>query len=933
MTYSDLVDVTGEPGRFKVAVKIKARSVKKELCTGCGVCQQKCPWKADSEFNEGLVKRKAIYVPYAQAVPNIPVIDREVCAYFKKGTCRACEKFCPAHAIDFEQQDETVELEAGAIILAPGFDEFAAELKPEYGYGKFPNVVTSTQFERMLCASGPFQGHLQRPSDGKEPESIAFIQCVGSRDLSCNRPYCSSVCCTYAIKESIIAKEHAERVVPTIFYIDMRTHGKDFDQFRERAESEYGVRFIRCRVSEVQENAETGNLKIKYESEEGELLSEEFDLVVLSVGLTPSKLGVELASRLGIKLDDYGFARTEPFRPMETSRPGIFACGAFSGPKDIPETVIQASGAAGCAEAMLSPARGSMVAEKEFPPQTDITGQEPRIGAFICHCGINIGGYVDVPRVVEYARTLSGVVYAEANLYTCSQDTQGLIKGKIKEYNLNRVVVAACTPRTHEPLFRETVREAGLNQYLFEMANIRDQCSWVHMQDKEAATEKAVDLIRMAVAKARLLKPLRQYSVKVTPVALVVGGGIAGLTAALNLADQRFQVHLVEKERELGGTARRIHYSISGEDVQERLAELIERASSHPLMYLHLGSEIEQVSGSVGNFITTVLNKEAGTREAISHGAAVIAIGGREYLPKEYLYGEDPRVVTLLELERKLAQGEGLDSVNNAVFIQCVGSRNNERPYCSRICCSDTVKNALKLKEVNPRANIYVLYRDMRTYGFNEDYYREARQKGILFIRYEADEPPVLEREADKLQVTVMDPILGEAVRIDADLLALATATLPPEDNSKVGQLFKVPVNANGFMLEAHVKLRPVDFATDGVFLCGLAHNPKTIDESMDQAVAAASRAASLLSHGTLTCEGTVATIDQLTCSGCKQCIRVCPYEAIFFVEEKGVAQVNEALCKACGTCAAACPSGACSLRGFEDEQIVAQIEALAEVR
>ena len=540
---------------------------------------------------------------------------------------------------------------------------------------------------------------------------------------------------------------------------------------------------------------------------------------------------------------------------------------------------------------------------------------------------------MNVPEVVEYARTLPSVVYAEDNLYTCSQDTQERIKEKIREHNLNRVVVASCTPRTHEPLFQETIREAGLNRYLFTMANIRDQCSWVHMQEKEAATEKAKDLVRMAVAKSGLLKPLKQYSVQVIPAALVVGGGIAGLTAALNLAQQGFEVHLVEKQKELGGLARKIHWTMSGENVPGKLAELIERASKDPRIHLHLSCEIEEVFGSVGDFTTRILEKDSGKREEIKHGAAVIAIGGREYQPKEYLYGEDNRVLTLLELEQKLAQRDrGLSSIRSAVFIGCVGSRNEERPYCSRVCCSETIKCILKLKELNPGVNVYVLYRDVRTYGFHEDGYREAREKGVTFIRYEPEKPPLVGRKGERLEVRVLEPGLGEEIRLEADLLGLAAAIVHPEDNTRLAQFFKVPLDANGFFMEAHMKLRPVDFATDGVFLCGLAHNPKTIDESIDQALAASSRAALLLSRGTLTSEGTVAHIDKSLCSGCQQCVRVCPFEAISFIEEEGVAEVNEALCKGCGNCAAACPSGACSLRGFEDRQIVAQIEALAGV-
>ena len=929
LTYSELLDVQGEAGNFEAKVLKRARSVDESLCTGCGICREKCPWRTPSEFDGGLSERKAIYVPYPQAIPNVPVIDRELCVYFQRGRCRACERFCPAGAIDFSQEDQEVKLRVGSVILAPGYEVFDPRLRGEYGYGRHQNVVTSLELERILSASGPYQGEVLRPGDKKHPRRLAWIQCVGSRDPSVGCGYCSSVCCMYAIKEAIIAREHQPDLELAIFYNDVRAFGKGFEAYYENAQRS-GIRFVKSIVSGVKELQQSKNLLVSYAAGGG-VQEEEFDLVVLSVGLkVPVRLR-ELAERLGLELDQYGFCQTNESGATQTSRPGVFVCGVFEGPKDIPETVMQASAAAAGSAALLSSIRGTLVKEKEYPSEKDVSEEPPRIGVFVCHCGINIGGVVNVPEVKEYAATLPDVVFADENLYTCSQDAQELIKEKMREHNLNRVVVASCTPRTHEPLFRETVKEAGLNQYLFEMANIRDQCSWVHMQNKEAATEKAKDLVRMAVAKARLLKPLQQYSVQVTPVALVVGGGIAGLTAARNLSEQGFEVHLVEKETELGGMARRVYYSMSGEDVQGRLRELVGKVCEDPRIHLHLGSEIEDVSGSVGNFTTTVVEKEQGGREQIKHGAAVIAIGGRESQPGEYLYGQDPRVLTLLELEQKLARGdEEVSSIKNAVFIQCVGSRNEERPYCSRICCAQAVKCVLKLKELNPDANIYVLYRDMRTYGLNEDRYREAREKGVLFIRYEAEEPPVVERGQDgRLEVTVLEPEIGERVRLEADLLALAAATIPQEGNGTLAQLFKVPLDANGFFLEAHMKLRPVDFATDGVFLCGLAHTPKTMDESIDQALAASSRAARLLSSVTLTSEGTVASIDKDICSGCKQCIRVCPYEAISFIEDEEVAELNEALCKGCGNCAAACPSGACSLRGFEDAQIVAQIEAL----
>ncbi len=849
--------------------------------------------------------------------------------------CMQCVTACEAEAINHEMKEKIVELKVGSIILCPGFDEFDASLVPNYGYRKYPNVVTSIEFERMLSASGPYQGELVRPSDRKPPQSIAWIQCVGSRDTE--NPYCSSVCCTYAIKEAIISKEHS--TIPldiTIFFMDIRTQGKDFDKFYERGKGE-GIEFVRAKVYGVEELDGTGNLILKYVGEDDRPSTHEFDLVVLSVGLEPSAGSVALAKRLGIQLNRYGFCNTNTFSPVETSKPGIYVAGAFQGPKDIPETVMQASGAAGSVSALLAPARNSLTTKKEYPPEKDVTGEEPMIGVFICHCGINIGGYVDVPAVTEYARALPNVAYAENNLFTCSQDTQEKIKAMIEEHNLNRVVVASCTPRTHEPLFQETIREAGLNKYLFEMANIRDQCSWVHMHELEKATRKANDLVRMAVTKARLIESLKPLSLPVNRSALVIGGGIAGMTCALTLADQGFEVYLVERSKELGGVAKRIYYTNEGEDVQRFLNDLINKVQNHRLIKVYPNAYIVYASGYVGSFTTEIMRYRGKAIDKIEHGVTIIAAGAQEYNPNgEYLYGKDTRVLTSLELEEGIAKGHpSIIGCDNLVMIQCVGSRNGERPYCSRVCCSQSIKSALKLKEIKPEMNIYILYKDMRTYGFKEEYYQEARSKGVIFIRYDEDDKPEVRRARKDgellLQVSVIDPVLGQEVTINADILALGVGIVPGEEVKELSQLYKVPLNEDGFFLEAHVELRPVDFATDGVFVCGLAHAPKSIDESIAQAKAAVSRATTILAKDTIAAEGIVASVDEDICSGCGSCEALCPYGAIAVNREKKVAEVNEALCKGCGTCCAACPSGAAELRGFKPEQILSMVGAAIE--
>jgi len=922
ITNAEIRRAEGEAGNFKVTITRRARYVNGEKCTGCGVCAQKCPVEAIDEFNQGLGDRSSIFVKYPQAVPLTYMVDREKCI-----GCGTCKEVCKAGAVMYEDKEEEAVLNVGSVVLAPGFDEFDPSLKSEYGYGRYPNVLSSIEFERILSASGPYSGMTLRPSDGEVPRKIAFIQCVGSRDAQLGNNYCSSACCMYGIKEAVIAKEHTPGVQCTIFFMDIRAYGKEFDAYYARAKEEYGVRFVRSRVSCVDEFPGSQNLIVRYVVDE-EPKEEEFDLVVLSVGMRPPKRAAELAKALDIKLNEYNFCFTGNLSPLETSRPGIYVCGAFAGPKDIPESVAQASGAAARAASMIASERGKLVTVKELPPEKDVSGEEPRIGVFVCHCGINIGGYVDVPEVVEYVKTLPKVVYAENNLYTCSQDTQKRIREKIKEFNLNRVIVASCTPRTHEPLFRETVREAGLNIYLFEMANIRDQCSWVHMHEPKEATEKAKDLIRSVAAKARLLKPLKKPLINVTPVGLVIGGGFSGMTAALELAKQGFEVHLVERERELGGHLRKIYYLLEkDEDPKEKLNTLIKAVAENDKIHVYMESEVLDISGFVGNFKTRI-KQHNGEEKEVEHGTVIVATGAIEYKPTEYLYGKDPRVMTQHELEEKLAN-ENFEA-KNVVMIQCVGARNEEQPNCARICCGQAIKNALKIKEVSPETEVYVLYKDVRTYGFKEDYYREAATKGVLFINYEDERKPQIKNEIGKLRVRLFEPVIKEEFEIEPDVVVLSAATIPNPDNKRVAEMLKVPLTKDGFFLEAHMKLRPVDFATEGVFLCGMAHSPKYIEESIAQACAAAARAITILSKPTLEMEGIIANVNEDLCSGCRICEHLCAYGAIEMKEKDGklLAHVIEALCKGCGACGTACPTKAIIMGHFTTEEILAQVKA-----
>jgi len=842
--------------------------------------------------------------------------------------CLQCVDACMAKAVIHDMAEQSVTLNVGSIVLAPGFALTDPAIREEYGYTHYPNVVTSLEFERILSASGPYQGHIKRPSDEAEPERIAWIQCVGSRDGSCGKGYCSSVCCMYATKEAIIAREHASGIQPTIFYMDIRAHGKGFDKYYERARDEYGVRYISCQISRIVEKPSSRNLMITYIDGSGSVVDEEFDLVVLSIGMSPPKSSRELAHIMGIDLDTYGFCRTDPLAPMKTSVPGIYVCGAFESPKDIPETVCQASGAAAYASEILSSSRGTLLRTEEFPPERDITGEGPRVGVFVCHCGINIGGVVDVPAVKEYARELPGVAYVDENLYTCSQDTQAIIKQAVQENNLNRVVVASCSPRTHEPLFQETIREAGLNKYLFEMANIRDQCSWVHMKDKDEATAKAKDLVRMAVASAAYIEPLKEETLSVNKRAMVVGGGAAGMTAALGLAEQGFDVVLVEREKELGGNLNKLHYTLENRETAPYRQALIDRVTSHPSIRVVLDAVIVDFTGFKGNFKTGIVSGPGMAYRQIEHGAIIIATGGEEHKPREYLYGTSESVMTQQELEDGITAGR-VDpaATGTVVMIQCVGSRIPERPYCSRLCCSAAIKNALLIKEKNPDTPVYILYRDIRTYGLLEDYYTRARKAGVMFIRYDLDNKPDVTGDNGRLSVSVYDPCLGEKVVLTPRLLVLSSAIVPRE-NDELATLLKLQRTQEGFFLEAHMKLRPVDLATEGVFLCGLAHAPKPLGESAAQAAAAVSRACTLLSHDTITVGGMVAVVDGEKCAACLTCVRVCSFD-VPFINEEGVAQIDVARCQGCGSCVAECPGKAIQLQHCRDRQMIAKTTAL----
>jgi heterodisulfide reductase subunit A len=846
-----------------------------------------------------------------------------------------CEKVCLAGAVNYGDLVRLRQLEVGAVILAPGYQVFDPSQLTAYRYGKSPNVLTSLEFERILSPSGPYKGHVMRPWDREIPEKIAWIHCVGMRsEQEGTHPYCSNFCCMAALKQAIIAREHiGPELDMALFYMDMRTPRKDFEKYCVRIKDQ-GARLIRSRVHSVEQEAESEDLKVQYVTEAGELLEETFNMVVLSVGGVTSERTIELARKLDVKLGHNKFMDTECFKPVTTSRPGVYSCGFFNGPKDIPQTVMEGSAAAAGVASALASARGTLVTDKIFPPEKEVTSEEPRVGVFVCNCGRNIGGYADVPAIAEYTRTIPNVAYVQENLFSCSQDAQKQMAEMIGEHGLNRVIVAACSPTTHQPIFQEMLRTAGLNKYLFEMANIRNQCTWVHQKEPEAATEKCEALIRMAVAKARLLEPLDYLTVSVNKTALVVGGGVTGMNAALNLADQGFKVHLAERKDRLGGNALKLHTTWRGGHVGPRVQSLISQVSNHLNITIHFNSVVEHVSGVVGNFTTTLSGKQV-----VDHGIVVIAIGGEPYRPEDqYLYGENPNVLLGLDLDQEIAENsDRLQQAQAVAFIQCVGSRNPERPYCSKVCCSHSVENALKLKEMNPDREVYVLFRDMRTYGEREIFYEIARDLGVIFIRYHLADPPKVREDNGKIKITVKDHILQMPVELSVDLLTLATAIIP-HHNAPLAELYKIPLNPEGFFSEAHAKIKPVDAPTEGIFVSGLCHYPMPLQESVAEALANAGRASTILAKDSIELESTISQVIDANCDGCAFCVDSCSFQAITLIEYmsqghlKKTVEVNEVSCKGCGSCMATCPKMGIMVAGFTLDQLGAQVDAALEI-
>jgi len=933
---AEVESLEGEAGDFRASIVHRPRYVDIERCNNCGLCVEVCPVERPDDYEGHLHRVKAIYRPPTRAVPDAYVIDMDYCT-----RCGQCVEVCPTEAIDLGMAERRSEIEVGAVILSPGYQAFDARLKGEFGYGYYDNVLTSLEFERMVSLAGSTQARLVRPSDGVAPRRVAFIQCVGSRDESIGYPYCSSVCCMYTAKQLAAAKEIAPDLEATVFFMDIRTFGKDFERYFNRVESLPGVTYRRCMVSSVKEVPHTRDLRVAFVTEDGTLREEDFGMVVLAVGLAAPEGFKALASRLGVKLNEFGFCVTDRFAPHETTRSGVFVGGAFREPKDIPETVAEAASVAGeAAKAQGSRGAGEQGSRgAEVLPERDVSDEEPRVGVFVCSCRGQVAEVVDVGAVAEYAGQLSGVALVKVVEDACGADLAAVQKA-IEEQGLNRVVVAGCSQRLYQPEFAALMRRVGLNPHLLERADLREGIAWVHRDVPEQATAKARAAVEMAVTRSTLQYPISNIQSPISKRGLVIGGGLAGLTAALELAELDFGVDLVEKGEELGGNLRTAYYTLEGSKPQELLGSFIERVKVNGLIHVYLNTELRELRGTKGNFLTTLALAD-GTDQVLEHGAIIVATGAQPATTTEYLYGQHDRVLTQKELEARLAEIQNPKSKaqtpysafripQSVVMIQCVGSRDENRPYCSRVCCSHAVKNALKLKELNPETRVFVLYREARTYGFHELYYREARDKGVVFIRYELPDKPRVEAAGDGLRVSLREPILGQEIALDADLLVLSTGIVP-HDNDALSQVLGVPLDEDGFFQEAHPKMRPLDFFKEGIFLCGLAHSPRFIDETICQAKGAAVRAAALLSLPQLESKDTLVQVNARLCSFCGLCVEACPYEARYLDYDERVARVIEVLCKGCGVCAMVCPNKATAQVAFAPRQMLMAVDALME--
>jgi len=931
-TYSEVTGLTGQEGEFTATIRKNPRYVSEAECTGCGLCAKDCPVVVPNVFDQGLGARKAIYSPFPQAVPNTYTIDKENCLNDEFIVCGQCEKACEVGAIDYDMPPTDVEIEVSSVIVSSGFDTFDPYQMKLYGYGTSPNILTGMEFERLLNASGPTQGHILRPSDRKIPEKIVFVQCVGVRG-ECDRQYCSRFCCMNTVKDAMLALSHHDEIKEIqIMFSDIRAFGKGYEEFYQRSKEYPEINYFRGRPAKITTDSDSNDLVIHVENTAtGRPEKVRADMVVLASAAVPSAGNKDLAEALAVELDAEGYfkVRYDEGNTLLSTRPGVLIAGCAKGPEDIPDCVAQASGAA-------AEAAGYVTEERLEEEESDIepldTSGPPRVGVFICHCGANIAGVVDVERLEEYAKTLPDVAFVTRDLFLCADSGQKQLQEIVSENKLNRVVAAACTPRTHEPVFRSTLERIGMNPFLFEMVNIRDQCSWVHTKEPEEATRRSMDQLRMGVAKARWLQPLHEDKIAVNRSVVVVGGGLAGIQAALRLSDQGIDTTLIEKSDSLGGRLKELYRlypsNVKAADVLARKLDALEKSDVKVL----LETDIKGVSGFIGNFEVET------TKGFFKCGAVVIAVGADLHNPEgEHGYGKFPNVMTNLELEGYLKNDfknyPGGGKPKRVLFIQCVGSRDPEtNPACSRYCCAASVKQALALAESG--AQSIVLYRDMRTQGHSmEEMYRDARGAGVIFFRYPEDQRPKVTGGKRAERVSFHENLMGEEMEFEVDAVVLAVAMRPfEEETARFREMLKGPRSPDGFMRERHPKLGPIETTVGGIFLAGTSQGPKDTSDVMAQASATAAKAAEIVCREEIGLEPTTVMVDEAACRACGQCVSICDFHAPQFVEAAPgvtVARVNEALCKGCGTCAAWCPVQAIHAKHFTDKQIHAMLETM----
>lgn len=936
MTDTQVVDVEGQAGDFTVSLRQEPRYVDPERCINCGYCAQVCPVELPDSYQNGLTTRKAAYKVAARALPDSYLIDRG--PYCDE--CAACVRVCPTHAIDLHQPPRLSTVEVGAIILALGFQAFDPSGIEELGFGRYSNVLAAMQYERLASRSGPTEGLILRPSSGEQPRSIAWLQCIGSRDQQ--NTYCSSICCMYATKEAMLAKQRlGDKVDCTIFIMDERAFNKEYNAYFAKAREKFGIHYHRCRVSSIQQDPATHDLLVQYADPNGKLYHGRYEMVVLATGLQPPRSAAHLSKVLGIELNEHGFCETDKFTPLQTSRPGVYVCGAFSSPKEIAETIIDGSGAAAEVMRLLNDRLHTYPYSRALPfiavdgmlPERDVSGEAPRVGVFACSCAGTISQELDLTTLLQQAQGFPGVELTELVETACITETLDHLEQRVRESGVNRVVLAACSNRTHDPLFQRMVRQAGLNPYLLEVVNLRDQCARNHRQQRQTANRKAAEMVRLAVGRVMAAQPVRKTSFPTVPAALVIGGGLSGMTAALAIADSGYQVHLVERSERLGGNLLDLYYVAEGYNPQRLLRDLVNRVRAHQQIVTYTRTQLLRQSGHVGYFQSELVARRPGNLEehiTLEHGVTIVATGAQETRNHPWL--QHPQVITQRALEEKVIHHpEQIAALKNVVMIQCVRPEGVE-DYCSRVCCTNTIKNAIRIKLFNPSCNVTILYKNIVTYGFREEFFTEARRLGVVFVRYTDQQPPQLKIQDDRLVVSVLDLSLDRWLDLPADLVPLSMAIVPSSGAAELAEQLHVPVSRQGFYQEAQIKLRPMDFMRDGVFLAGMAHYPKFIEESTSHALAAAARALTVLSQEFLQLGGIVAEVDPHKCVGCLTCTRVCPFSIPQVIESEtrhgvgelgGAAYIDPTQCQGCGTCTAECPANAIQLIHYTDEQMM----------